>query len=193
MVNSLSADYPTTVDSFLRLLGQARSSNLNRIWQAFMAYSMCIVVEAFRQRHYNVAPVNCSHGCRFKCFTQGKPNDYSYFLATKENRTLEVRLNIYCQNMRWSGLRLNLDIVVIDQNSIDSNFQVDSEQHLVTFVECKNFRGFPELVAGFEGMVFEQQQPRLYRDSLNIRYSCMPFPFAIGRVCFFYGQAVQKC
>jgi len=162
----MSSNYQQAVNAFLHLLGITRIANLNRIWQAFMAYSMCIVTQAFRQRHYGVTPMNCSNGFRFKCFPQGNPNDYSYFIATKEV-SFEVRLNIYCQNLRWSGLRLNLDVVIIHEGSIDATFLVDSNQNLVSFVECKNLRGFPELVAGFEGIVFEQQQNRLYRGSIS--------------------------
>jgi hypothetical protein len=125
-------------------------------------------------------PVNCNNGFRFKCFPQGNPNDYSYFIVNKEEERYEIRLSVDSQDIRWRNLRLNLDVAVIQAGSIDSDWCVDSSQDLITFVECKNLRGFPELVAGLEGMAFELQTNRLYPNSLLT----LPIP-----ACLFLSQS----
>jgi len=163
----MSSSYEIAVDAFLNQLGQIRYGNLSRIWQAFMAYSMCIIVQAFQHRHYRVAPMNHPAGFRFKCFPQGSPHDYSYFLARKDQESFEIRLSINAQNRQWRSLRLNLDVVVIPENSIGPDDIVDAEHDVASFVECKNFRGFPELVATLEGMVYELQRGRLYSNSTS--------------------------
>jgi hypothetical protein len=163
----MSSNYHTAVNAFLNQLGLVRFGNLNRIWQAFMAYSMCIIAEAFRSRGYRITPMNHPSGFRFKCFPRGDPNDYSYFHVRKDEESFEIRLSIDAQNLSWKSIRLNLDVVVIPENSIDLNNVVDSGQSLITFAECKNMRGFPELVATFEGMVYELQRTRLYRNSVS--------------------------
>jgi hypothetical protein len=128
---------------------------------------MCIVVEAFRRRGYSVTPMNHSNGFTFKCFPAGDPRNYSYFIVQKENESYEVRLSVNVQNLQYNSLRLNIDLVVIASNSINDDGVVDSEQNVATFMECKNLRGFPELVAVLEGMVYELQRPRLWKNSLR--------------------------
>jgi hypothetical protein len=163
----MSSNYEVAVDNFLNQLSQIRVGDLERIWKAFMAYSLCIIVEAFRRRGYTVNPMNHVMGFRFKCFPRGDPNNYSYFLAQKGADSFELRLSVDARNIRWSSLTLNLDVVVIHQNSIRVDNVVDSNQDLIAFAECKNLRGFPELVATFEGMVYELQRTRLYPNSKN--------------------------
>jgi hypothetical protein len=58
-----------------------------------------------------------------------------------------------------------LDVVVLLPNSLDQQGLVDSQNGLVSFAECKNLNGFPELVATFEGMVYELQRNRFRADS----------------------------
>lgn len=165
----MSSNYEKEIDTFLKQFGKSifRTSILEKIWKAFMAYSMCIVTEAFRRKGYTVRPMNYSSGFIFKCFPAGDPKNYSYFTAQKGNESYEIRLNVNVQNLRHNSIRLNLDLVVISPNSINVNGVVDSERDLAAFLECKNLRGFPELVAGLEGMVYELQRRRLWRNSLN--------------------------
>jgi hypothetical protein len=145
-----------------------------------MAYSLCLVAEAFRSRHYNVSPRNHSAGFRFKCYTRGDPNQCSYFTAQKGSDNFEIRLSVDSQNLTYHGLKLNLDVVVVRQSSINTDLVVDAEQDLVAFAECKNLHGFPELVAGFEGMIYELTRRRLYGGSL----STFPIP-----ACLFLSQS----
>jgi len=165
----MSSSFEVAVDTFLSQFGQSvfRASVLNRVWKAFMAYSMCLVVEAFRSKGYTIRPMNHSQGFTFKCFPAGDPRNYSYFSVQKENESYEIRLSVDVQNLQYNSLRLNIDLVVIAPNSINMDNVVDSEQDLATFIECKNLRGFPELVAAVEGMVYELQRRRLWRNSLN--------------------------
>jgi len=165
----MSTSFELAVDAFLN---QHRTSTftgrfLNRVWKAFMAYSMCLVVETFRKKNCTVTPQNHVPAFIFKCFPAGDPDNYSYFLVQKNDETYEVRLSVYCQNLRFNGLRLNMDMVVIRPNSINPENVVDSETDLVTFAECKNLRGFPELVATLEGMTLELQSPRLWRNTAS--------------------------
>lgn len=165
----MSSTYERAVDVFLRRIGQGifRGNVLNRIWKAFMAYCMCIVTEAFRRRGYRVrATQPLPQGFIFKCFPRGDPNNYSYFTVEKGDEKYEIRLNIFVRNFRWNSLRLNLDVVVIRANSPFRNDTIDARD-LVTFAECKNLRGFPELVASIVGMVYELQRERLYRGSIS--------------------------
>jgi len=97
----------------------------------------------------------------------GGPNDYSYFLARKDRESFEIRLSVNAQNRQWRSLRLNLDVVVIPENSIGPDDIVDAEHDVASFVECKNFRGFPELVATLEGMAYELERGRLYPNSMG--------------------------
>jgi len=173
----MSSSFETAVDNFLTQIGQSifRATMLNRIWQGFMAFCMCIIAEAFRRRGYTVNPQNYAHGFLFKCFPSGDPNNYSYFTADRGNEHYEIRLSVSAQNLMYHGLKLNLDVVVINMNSINQDGIVDSHNDLVAFAECKNLRGFPELVATLEGMVYELQRTRLYRDSqtnYNYRIPC---------------------
>lgn len=161
----MSSNYEAAVDSFLGMLGQTRLSTIDRVWKAFMAYSICLIAESFRNKHYTLTVMNHTGGFRFKCFPQGNPNNYSYFLATKGNEAFEIRLSIDAKNVRYYGLKLNLDVAIIRQNSINAENLVDSGTDLISFMECKNFRGFPELVAGFQGMVYELQRFRLSNNS----------------------------
>jgi len=166
--------YETAIDDFLKNIGKGifRKSVLDKIWKAFMAYCMCIIINAFKKRGYTVKPQNHSNGFIFKLFPQGDPDNYSYFIIEKDEKQYEVRLNIYVRNARYKSLRLNLDVVVINSGSISSN-EVDSEKDLITFAECKNMRGFPELVATIEGMVYELQRPRLYQNAIdNFKIPC---------------------
>ncbi len=189
----MSSNYNTAVDAFLNRFKQVRITTLNRIWMAFMAYSMCIIAEAFRRRGYTVTPMNYTHGFRFKCFPRGNPNLYSYFLVRKKNDVFEIRLSVDAQNLRWNSLKLNLDVVVISQNSITTDNLVDSNRDLVTFVECKNYRGFPELVATFEGMVYELQRSRLYTNSTNnFRIPACLLLSQLGRSILFMDRRYQK-
>jgi hypothetical protein len=169
VVDEVSSNFEVAVDTFLSQFGQSvfRASILNRIWKAFMAYSLCLVAEAFRNKGYVVRPTNHSQGFTFKCFPAGNPRNYSYFTAQKENEFYEIRLSVDVQNLQYKSLRLNIDLVVITPNSINADGVVDSEQDLVAFIECKNLRGFPELVAGIEGMTYELQRRRLWRNSLS--------------------------
>jgi hypothetical protein len=171
----MSSTYDQAVNTFLNQLGTSTFSSamLNKIWKAFMAYSACLVSEAFRIRGYNVTAQNCAAGFVFKCFPQGDPANYSYFLAQNGTEKLEIRLNIDCQNFQFNSITLNMDIVVIRPNSISTNWVVDAETDLVTFAECKNLRGFPELVATIEGMAFELQRPRVWSNgAANYRIPC---------------------
>jgi len=171
----LSSQFERAVDDFLAQIGQSttRITTLNRIWKAFMAFCMCIIAEAFRQKGYTIIPQNCVNGFLFKCFPAGDPNNYSYFAVERGNDRYEIRLNITAQNLQYHSLRLNLDIAVIRANSIDHKGIVDSQNNLITFAECKNFNGYPQLVATLEGIVYELQRNRLYRDSqVNFRIPC---------------------
>jgi len=163
----MSSSYQAAIDTFLRSLGSTHVTILNMIWKAFMAYSLCIVAEAFRRKGYTITPMNHPSGFRFKCFPRGNPDDYSYFMASRSEEHLEIRLSVDSQNLKWKSIKLNLDIVVIRQDSISADNVVDSEKDLITFAECKNMRGFPELVATFEGMIYELQRTRLYKNSIN--------------------------
>jgi len=170
----MNSGYERAVDGFLGQIGRGifRSSILNRIWMAFMAYCMCIVAEAFKVRGYKVTPQNCQQGFIFKLFPAGDPDNYSYFTVKKENEEYEIRLNIYAQNLRFNSLRLNVDIAVVRTGSINDGI-VNSEADLLTFAECKNLRGFPELVATIEGMAYELQRKRLYNPNYYRIPSCL--------------------
>jgi hypothetical protein len=159
--------YQIAVDTFLKRFGEARYGYLDVMWKAFMAYCLCIVAQAFRRRGYHVTPMNHPAGFRFKCYTRGNPDHCSYFMALKGHDAFEIRMNIDSQNLTYYSLKLNLDIVVIRHDSINSDFIVNAAQDLITFAECKALRGFPELVAGFEGAVYELTGRRLYRGSLT--------------------------
>lgn len=189
----MSSNYPTNVDAFLRQLGQARTGNLSRVWQAFMAYAMCIVIQAFQRRGYKISPMNSTSGFRFKCFPRGEPDDYSYFRAQKETESLEIRLNVDARNRRWNSMTLNLDILVISENSIGVDNIVDSGRDLVSFAECKNLRGFPELVAAFEGMTYELQRTRLYSNNpSNFRIPACLLLSQAGRSIQFMNRRYQN-
>lgn len=164
----MSSSLEKAVDNFLMSLGQLRTSRqvLKRIWQSFMAYCMCLVAESFRRRGFTVQPLNAAQGFRFKCFPAGDPVQYSYFSVSRGNEVYEVRLNVYAQNQAYRGLRLNLDLVIIRSNSINNGL-IDSQQNLISFAECKNLNGFPELVASLEGMIYNLQRRRLWRNSIN--------------------------
>ena len=189
----MSSSYEIAVDAFLNQFRQIRTTTLNRIWMAFMAYSMCIIAESFRRRGYTVTPMNHKNGFRFKCFPRGNPNLYSYFLVKKDHDLYEIRLSVDAKNLRWNSLKLNLDVVVINQNSIGADNLVDSDQNLVSFVECKNLRGFPELIATFEGMIFELQRSRLYSNSAtNFRIPACLLLSQLGRSILFMDRRYQR-
>lgn len=171
----MSASFEQAVDSFLNQMGTSILSPaiLNKVWKSFMAYAACIVAEAFHTRNYTVRPENCANGFVFKCFPQGNPANYSYFSAEREGEQLEIRLNVDCQNIQYNSIVLNMDIVVIQSNSIRPDWVVDAQRDLLTFAECKNLRGFPELVATIEGMAFELQRPRIWNAGVvNYRIPC---------------------
>jgi hypothetical protein len=189
----MSSNYDLAVDAFLNQFKQIRATTLNKIWKAFMAYSMVIMAEAFQARGFTVTPMNHQNGFRFKCFPAGDPKLYSYFLVNKDKYVFEVRLSVDSRNLRWNSLKLNLDAVVIQPDSIGVDNVVDSDKDLVAFVECKNYRGFPELVATFEGMVYELQRSRLYTNSANnYRIPACLFLSQLGRSILFMDRRYQK-
>lgn len=166
------------IDDFLSRVGVSifGFQNLSRVWQAFMAYCMCLCAQSFQAHSFIVTPQNAGTGFLFKCFPAGNPNNYSWFEAHDGNRRYEIRLNLDSQNLRFqsNSLKLNLDVAIILSNSINSNGLVDSSRDLVTFCECKNQNAFPELIAGFEGCVLELQGDRLFgRWPLNSIPCCL--------------------
>jgi len=191
----MSSRFENAVDNFLAQIGQSifRITTLNRIWKAFMAFCMCIITEAFRRRGYTITPQNCAGGFLFKCFPAGDPDNYSYFTAEKGSERYEIRLSIDAQNFQYSSLKLNLDVAIIRANSIGSNRIVDSQNDLITFAECKNLRGFPELVATLEGIVYELQRARLHRNSLaNFRIPCCLLLSGSGRSILYMDRRYQN-
>lgn len=191
----MSSQFENAVNDFLAQIGQSifRIDILNRVWKAFMAFCMCIIAEAFRQRGYTITPQNCANGFIFKCFPAGDPDNYSYFTVEKGSERYEIRLNIDAQNFQYNSLRLNLDVAVIRANSLGFNKIVDSQNDLITFAECKNLRGFPELVATLEGIVYELQRARLRPNSLaNFRIPCCLLLSGSGRSILYMDRRFQK-
>jgi len=158
----MSSKFEQAVDAFLNNLKTTRIPEriLRRIWAAFQAYCSCLIAEAFRQKGFNVKAENAQKGFRFKCFAKGNAVVYSFFRVTRNNENYEIRLNIDAQHFRYNSIRLNLDIVIIKANSLRHNV-VDSGNDLLSFMECKNMNGYPELVATLEGMVYNLQRRRL--------------------------------
>jgi hypothetical protein len=164
--------FDADIDNFLNRIGQSifTGQMLDRVWKAFMAFCLLTCVRALEARGFTCLPQNVPTGFRFKLFPQGNPDDYSWFLVQRGPETYELRLSVDSQNLNYvfNSLKLNLDVVLIRPGSIDRTTRiVNSVGDLIAFGECKNYKGFPELVAGFEGQVFELQGDRFKRDSID--------------------------
>jgi hypothetical protein len=139
---------------------------------------MCAVVESLERHGFSVSAQDTNSGFLFKCFPQGGQQNYSWFRASRGDETYEVRMNLNSKNMPYSSasIALNLDVAVIRENSINPQNIVDSSKDLITFGECKNYNGFAELAASFEGIIWELQRDRLYINaSSGYAYPCCLF------------------
>jgi len=127
-------------------------TNLNnnvRPSSIFECFSFISIVEAYDSNGYSIQRRG-PQSFFFKRSTRGIPNNYTYFLAAKENEEYEIRLNQSYENA--SSIHFNLDVTI--SNGRDSlNRGILTHQNIHSFCECKHYRTFyPSTCANFIGL-----------------------------------------
>lgn len=131
---------------------RALISNLNRNVRpssVFECYSFIGVVEAYDSCRYNIQRGGPGQ-IIFKRSVRGIPNNYTFFIVTKQDEAYEIRLNQGYRNT--SDIYFNLDITV--SKGINSLYKrVLTAQNIHTFCECKHYKTFyPSTCANFIGL-----------------------------------------
>jgi len=151
----------------------AFGSTVNQTFEAFVFAS---VIEWYRSRGWIVHIVNpidqITKKTRFrlKFSTRGRPDNYSYAVAHKRRKAVQIRhqlrvaTNSHRRNKRFYA-NVCLDVAVIracDLSGYKTFFAVPNRS-LITFGEAKHMSAFAELIAGFLGLVHELQPKRLQK------------------------------
>jgi hypothetical protein len=103
---------------------------------------------------------------RLKFSTRGKPNGYSYAIASKDGTRIQIRhgLRVAIENGGVAtSANMCCDIAVIENHEL-KYFVTDQSipnEWLLTFAEVKHMSAYPELIASFIGLVHELLPKRL--------------------------------
>lgn len=142
--------------------------------QTFEAFVFASTIQWYRDNGWEISimnPVDKNTKRRFfklKFSTRGEPNNFSYAVARKGNRAIQIRHQLRVATMAHvygSKYYANvcLDIAVIKNLSLSKykTFTAVPNESLHTFGEAKHMSGYAELIAGFVGLVHEMQPQRL--------------------------------
>lgn len=152
-----------SLGAYLQQHRQTLSTAFSTYAQRFEAYCFMHEVQRLNSANLNPQLRNPGNGNRvvLKFNTRGKPSRYSFCEFSIRGETIELRHNLKVRSAHAGPLGLHnpepgfyLDLSFIRANSIVADDWVEAH-NLFTFAECKHMPAFPELIAGFLGMVHE--------------------------------------
>jgi hypothetical protein len=157
----------TRINKFLEKNNSKIWSTSNAINSFFEMNVYNDIIKFYENESYEVKIENLQNENEFKYKkgTNGKPENFSFFLVRKREITFEIRHNIPIQSSYRNKTFLTPDISVISQNQIKSNpephyyqgkriFNYVENQNLHTFCEVKHYHPFPELLFNFIGLIY---------------------------------------
>ena len=167
------------------------SSFGTRVNQTFEAYVFAKVIEHYKKRKWNVRIINPkgSNRLRLKFSTRGEPQNFSYCLAEKDGKEIQIRhqLRVDIQKRykkQKKAANICCDIVIMHNANLDGfrTYHSLPNGKLISFGEVKHMSAFAELIAGFIGLVHELQPKRLKRtsDERKSRRHLAPFLYVSG-------------
>jgi hypothetical protein len=120
-------------------------------------------VEHYRLQGYSVAPANLRNGdFRLKRSSGGKPWNFSWFVATRGSRSVEIHTNMTSGGAYGEDkARYVVDVGVCEPGMLPASKMEQKEwlsidnRSLITFVEAKKLTIYPMLLAQFIGIVHE--------------------------------------
>lgn len=158
-------DLQNDVEGFLRKHRSTLFRHAKRISDYFEMACFNYLVKYYEGLGYTTTPTNLKkQKFRYKCSTQGDPNNFSYFTIEKNDDKFEIHHNINISSAHGEGIFTTPDMSVVLPNSTKEyeNFYNSSTKYyycpndsLITFFESKNFNPFPELQFSFIGVVNE--------------------------------------
>lgn len=163
--------------------------------QTFEAFVFASTIQWYRDNGWRIKimnPVDKKTKKRFfklKFSTRGEPDNFSYAVARKGNRTIQIRhqLRVATKAHDYDSkyyANVCLDIAVIKNRDLSKykTYNAVSNDALHTFGEAKHMSGYAELIAGFVGLVHEMQPSRLkyHRPPKRKPWHVKPFLFVSG-------------
>jgi hypothetical protein len=135
-------------------------------------------VEHYRAQGYSIAPENLRNGdFRLKRSSGGKPWNFSWFLATRGPRSVEIHTNMTSGGAYGEDkARYVVDVGVCEPGTLPTSKKEQKEwlaidnQFLITFVEAKKLTIYPMLLAQFIGIVHEIKPQFLSKDLENTEF-----------------------
>lgn len=120
-------------------------------------------VEHYRAQGYSIVPANLRDGdFRLKRSSGGKPWNFSWFVATRGSRSVEIHTNMTAGGAYGEDkARYVVDIGVCEPEILPTSKGEQKEwlsidnRSLITFVEAKKLTIYPMLLAQFIGIVHE--------------------------------------
>jgi hypothetical protein len=122
------------------------------------------IVQFFKARGFQVRGENLGpkSSFRYKLTAAGLTENYSYFVATKDDIAFHILHNMRMQSAHHDHLYFTGDVVVADESGATTQklkngrrHSFVAKEHLVTFAEVKHLNPFPEVLFNFMGLVLE--------------------------------------
>lgn len=143
-----------------------------RVNQTFEAYVFAKTIKHYKNNGWQTTIVNPpkTNKLRLKFSTRGAPGNFSYCLAQKNSKSIQIRHQLrvdIAKKFKTQTKPSNIccDIVIMEDNPIDhfSTSDALSNDLLISFGEVKHMSAFAELVASFVGLVHELKPEKLKR------------------------------
>ncbi len=158
----------------------------NTVNQTFEAFVFASIINWYQENGWRIRfehPKNYGGKVRLKYSTRGKPENYTYAVAVKRKKQIEIRHNIRIRSAHSDYespvASFVVDVGVLKVHSAENFSTYDSveNRNLITFSEAKHMSAFAELIGGFIGIVHELLPKRLRRHKTPIGNPIHPHPF----------------
>lgn len=154
----------TNAQLFVRTYGAFFRGNAKRISSLVEISVYNSIVAFYKREKFKVTGKNLGPGksFRYKLTASGLTENYSFFVAKKDDVEVHLLHNISIQSAHDDHIYFTADVVVATHPGATTKRLKSNRRHsyvankdLVTFAEVKHLNPFPEVLFNFTGLVLE--------------------------------------